>query len=70
MLIYLIHQTVILEVCNITAGFMTHVTCRLTTQKQDQLWNPMLNSRVWATFTFFKILVLYFLIMDRCFAVD
>jgi len=70
MLIYLIHQTVILEVCNITAGFMTHVTCRLTTQKQDQLWNPMLNSRVWATFTFFKILSLILFNNGRLFAVD
>ena len=31
---------------------MTHVTCRLTTKIRDQLRNPMLGNRVWATFTF------------------
>jgi len=31
---------------------MTHVTCRLTAQNRDQLRNPMLDNRVWATFTF------------------
>ena len=31
---------------------MTHVTCRLTVKNRDQLCNPMLGSRVWATFTF------------------
>jgi len=31
---------------------MTHVTCRLTAKNQDQLWNPTLGNRVWATFTF------------------
>jgi len=37
-----------------TAGFMTHdVTCRLTAKYQDQLRNPTLGNRVWATFTFF-----------------
>ena len=35
-----------------TAGFMTHVTCRLTAKNRDQLRNPTLGSRVWATFTF------------------
>ena len=35
-----------------TAGFMTHITCRLTAKNRDQLWNPMLGNRVWATFTF------------------
>ena len=33
---------------------MTHVTCRLTAKNQDQLRNPMLGNRVWATFTFLK----------------
>jgi len=28
---------------------MTHVTCRLTAENQDQLWNPILGNRVWAT---------------------
>jgi len=34
------------------AGFMTHVTCRLTAKNLDQLRNPTLGNRVWATFTF------------------
>jgi len=34
-----------------TAGFMTHVTCRLTAKNQDQLRNPYaLSNRVWAAF--------------------
>jgi len=37
-----------------TAGFMTHVTCRLTAKNRDQLRNPMLGNRVWVTFTFFS----------------
>ena len=35
-----------------TAGFMTHVTCRLTAKNRDQLRNPTLGNRVWASFTF------------------
>ena len=35
------------------ARFMTHVTCILTAKNRDQLRNPMLGNRVWATFTFF-----------------
>ena len=31
---------------------MTHITCRLTVNNQDQLRNPTLGNRVWATFTF------------------
>jgi len=34
---------------------MTHVTCRLTAKNRDQLRNPTLGSRVWATFTFLHI---------------
>jgi len=30
---------------------MIHVTCRLTAQNRDQLRNPTLGNRVWATFT-------------------
>ena len=30
--------------------FMTHVTCRLTAKNRDQLRNPALGNRVWATF--------------------
>ena len=33
-----------------TAGFMTHITCRLTAKNQDQLRNRTLGNRVWATF--------------------
>jgi len=29
---------------------MTHITCRLTAKNRDQLWNPTLSNRVWATF--------------------
>jgi len=38
--------------------FMTHVTCRLTAKngeprkRHDQLWNPTLGNRVWATFLY------------------
>jgi len=32
---------------------MTRVTCRLTAKNQNQLWNPTLGDRVWATFTFY-----------------
>ena len=28
---------------------MTHVTCRLTAKNRDQLRNPTLGNRVWAT---------------------
>jgi len=31
---------------------MTHVTCRLTAENRDQLRNPTLGNRVWASFTF------------------
>ena len=30
---------------------MTHVTCRLTATIRDQLRNPVLSNRVWASFT-------------------
>ena len=35
---------------------MTHVTCRLTAKNRDQLRNPTLCNRVWATFTFYMYL--------------
>jgi len=35
------------------AGFMTHVTCRLTAKNRDQLRNSTPGNRVWATFTVF-----------------
>jgi len=31
---------------------MTHVNYRLTAKNRDQLWNPTLGNRVWATFAF------------------
>ena len=31
---------------------MTHVTCSLTAKNGDQLRNPTLGNRLWATFTF------------------
>jgi len=34
-----------------TAGFMTHVTCRLTAKNRDQLRNHTLGNRVWAFFS-------------------
>ena len=37
------------------AGFMTHVTCRLTAKNRDQLRNPALGNRVWATFAFYLV---------------
>ena len=33
---------------------MTHVTCRLTAKNRDQLRNPTLSNRVWATLTFLQ----------------
>ena len=32
---------------------MIYVTCRLTAKNRDQLRNPTLGNRVWATFTFY-----------------
>jgi len=37
----------------INAGFMTHITCRLTAENRDHIQNPTLGNRVSATFTFF-----------------
>ena len=37
---------------------MTHVTCRLTAKNRDQLRNPTLGNRVWATFAFYCCLLL------------
>jgi len=34
---------------------MTHVTCWLTAKNRDQLQNPALGNRVWATFTFLRL---------------
>ena len=35
---------------------MTHITCMPTAKNRDQLQNPTLGNRVWATFTFFNVL--------------
>ena len=35
---------------------MTHITCRLTAKNWDQLRNPTLCNRVWATFTFYIVI--------------
>jgi len=40
---------------------MTHVTCRLTAKNRDQLWNPTLGNRVWATFTFITLRIKRFI---------
>ena len=39
---------------SLSPGFMIHITCRLTAKNRDQLRNPTLGNRVWATFTFFS----------------
>jgi len=36
---------------------MTHVNCMLTAKNRDQLRNPILGNRVWATFTFFTVMI-------------
>ena len=44
---------------------MTHVTHRLTAKNRDQVRNPTLGNRVWASFTFFCVLrsyVYYFVV--------
>ena len=38
---------------------MTHITCRLTAKNRDQLRNPTLGNRVWATFLDVHAGVLY-----------
>jgi len=52
----------LLRVAGVTADlvesngrFMSHITCRLTAKNRDQLLNPVLGNRVWATFTFFTL---------------
>jgi len=53
----------LLRVAGLTAGLaksngslppgLTHITCRLTAKHRDQLRNPKLCNRVWATYTFY-----------------
>ena len=38
---------------------MTHVTCRLTAKNQDQVQNPTLGNRVWASFLLTTVHHLY-----------
>jgi len=38
---------------------MTHITCRLTAKNQDQLRNPTLGNRVWATFFTIALLTVF-----------
>jgi len=38
---------------------MTYVTCRLTAKNRDQLRNPTLGNRVWASFLLPSIIVIY-----------
>ena len=42
---------------SLPTGLMTHshITCRLTTKNRDQLRNPTLGNRVWATCTFIPL---------------
>ena len=40
---------------------MTHMTCRLTAKNRDQLQNPTLGNRVWATFFIPISVIFYFL---------
>jgi len=42
-----------------TAGFMTHVTCRLTAKNRDLLQNPTLSNRVWASFFTIQNVMIY-----------
>ena len=39
----------VIHILQPTAGFVTYVTCRLTARNRDQLRNPTLGNRVWAT---------------------
>jgi len=43
---------------------MTHITCRLTAKNRDQLRNPTLGNRVWATFFIFSKLFYKFSIQS------
>ena len=44
---------------------MTHVTCMLTAKNRDQLRNPTLGNRVWATFTFLGAICCYIYCMQH-----
>jgi len=36
---------------------MTRTTCKLTSKNRDQLWNPILGNRLWATFLIIIIII-------------
>ena len=59
-------SSLLLLLCCYTVGFMIHVTCRLTAKNRDQLRNPMLGNRVWATFTFYHTLSTLLHYLVRC----
>jgi len=44
---------------------MTHVTCMLTAKNRDQLRNPKLGNRVWATFTLCSLFLFHDNVEDR-----
>ena len=44
--------------------YITHLTCRLTAKNRDQLRNPTLGNRVWATFTFLGSMYIIIIIID------
>jgi len=49
--------------------YITHLTCRLTAKNRDQLRNPTLGNRVWATFAFLGsmyiiIIIIIIIIID------
>ena len=48
-----------------TAGFMTYVTCRLTAKNRDQLRNPTLANRVWATFYYVCVALRKYISLQR-----
>ena len=52
-LVRVVRVTAGLAESNATAGFMTHVTCKLTAKNRDQLRNHTLGNGVRATFTLF-----------------
>ena len=48
-----------------TAGFMTYVTCRLTDKDRDQLRNPKVGNRVWATFYYACVALRKYISLQR-----
>jgi len=44
---------------------MTYVTCRLTAKNRDQLRNPTLANRVWATFYYVCVALRKYISLQR-----